>query len=81
MIYQFLVLGKMDFLDPGTLSRGGGSRTPTGLLPLKSAVQEFEKEYIARALKQNRQQKKQVAQILGMDRKTLFRKIKRYGLD
>ena len=81
MIYQFLVLGKMDFLDPATLDHNVKAPKNTALLPLKSAVEEFEKEYIQRVLARNSQKKAAVADLLGMDRKTLFRKMKRYGLE
>ncbi len=81
MIYQFLVLGKMDFPDISTLSRGAAPTHPAACLPLKTAVQEFEKEYIAKTLASNNGKKGKIAGLLGMDRKTLFRKMKRYGLD
>ena len=81
MIYQFLVLGKMDFLDPADLSRETAQLHPTGLVPLKAAVQKFEKEYIIRAFSHKNLKKGEIAGVLGMDRKTLFRKMKRYGLD
>ena len=80
MIYQFLVLGKMDFLDPASLNHDASASKKQAVLPLKSAVEEFEKDYIKRALALNNHKRGAVAGLLGMDRKTLFRKMKRYGL-
>jgi len=80
MLYQFLVLGKLDFLDPKKLKQGSLPRESEGSLPLKAAVEEFEKQYITKALARNHNKKGRVAEQLGMDRKTLFRKIKRYDL-
>ncbi len=80
MLYQFMVLGKLDFLDPESLDRNALSSAPNKTQPLKLAVEEFEKSYIEQVLTLNNQKKGKVADLLGMDRKTLFRKIKRYGL-
>lgn len=45
------------------------------------AKQDFEKKRISEALKSSHGDKRKAAQILGMGRSTLFRKIKDYGLD
>ncbi len=81
MVYQFLVLGKLDFLDPKSLKQGGLTSETGSSRNLKVAVEEFEKTYIAKALSLHGQKKGKVADTLGVDRKTLFRKIKRYGLE
>ncbi|MEH0022206.1 MAG: sigma 54-interacting transcriptional regulator [Desulfobacter sp.] len=81
MVYQFLVLGKLDFLDPKTLKQGPlatGSGMPESL---KNAVETFEKKFIAQALSRHGRKKGKVADLLEVDRKTLFRKMKRYGLE
>lgn len=53
--------------------------------PLQTAVaktmEEFEKEHIAQVLKEVGGQRNKAAQILGIDRKTLYLKIKKYGLE
>ncbi len=47
-------------------------------LSLMQAVEEFEKEYIARIIAINRGQKGKTAAMLDIDRKTLYRKLKKY---
>ena len=79
MVYQFLVLGKMDFLDPDTIKDGNIQASLPG--DLKTAVEEFEKNFITRALTRYKGKKGKVAQALKVDRKTLFRKMKRYKLN
>ena len=80
MVYQFIVLGTLDFLDPESLDRKFLSSAPDKTQTLKLAVDEFERNYIKQILIRNKKRKGMVADMLGMDRKTLFRKIKRYGL-
>ena len=50
------------------------------IIPLKKAVGDFEKSHIQNILNQNRWQKGKIAKSLGISRKTLFRKMKTYGL-
>jgi DNA-binding NtrC family response regulator len=47
---------------------------------LSDAVSGFEKDYIEHLLKENQWHRSRVAGLLGIDRRTLFRKIKAYGL-
>ena len=49
-------------------------------VPLRKAVVEFEKKYIQNILEQNQWHKGKSAKSLKISRKTLFRKIKAYGL-
>jgi DNA-binding NtrC family response regulator len=80
MLYQFFTLGTLEFLDPDDLEHNVFKSSPTGNPSLKTAVAEFEKNYIAETLTRHRRKKGRVAKMLGMDRKTLFRKMKRYNL-
>jgi two-component system nitrogen regulation response regulator NtrX len=48
---------------------------------LKDARQEFEKEFILRTLKENEWNVSKTAQILGVERSHLHRKIKSYGIE
>ncbi|HEU5401270.1 MAG TPA: helix-turn-helix domain-containing protein, partial [Terriglobales bacterium] len=52
---------------------GGGSRKPT--------LEDLERAYIAEILDYARGKKSKAAEILGITRKTLLEKRKRYGLD
>lgn len=79
-LYQFLTLGKLEFLDITRMGRQlSGNRSRTGQ-SLKEAVETFEKQFITQVLNQCRGKKGKAAERLGMDRKTLFRKIKRYKI-
>jgi two-component system response regulator HydG len=51
------------------------SEDPTELLPME----EVERRYILRVLEAVGGNKTQAAQVLGFDRKTLYRKLERYG--
>ena len=47
---------------------------------LKEAVDDFEKHYILHILDQNNGRKGMTAEALGIDRKTLYLKMKKHGL-
>ncbi len=49
--------------------------------PLSDIVSEFEEKIIRMALEKNKWQKKKTASFLGLHRKTLFQKIKKYGIN
>ncbi len=49
--------------------------------PLHKAVQQFERQYIEHLLNKYQWHRIKVADILGIDRRTLFRKIKSYGIE
>lgn len=44
------------------------------------AVEAFEKQFILDALKQNQGHRAKTAAMLGIDRKTLYTKLKKYGV-
>ncbi len=50
------------------------------VLPLAQALNEAEKAYIVQCLHAHQWKRGRVAQTLGIDRRTLFRKMKAYGL-
>ena len=54
-----------------------GSDNPTELVPLE----EVERRYILHVLKAVGGSKTTAARILGLDRKTLYRKLKQYGIE
>ena len=57
---------------------------PIPLLPdeqrLRHATADFEKQYILQILDENEGRKGRTAEILGIDRKTLYLKLKKYEL-
>ncbi len=46
-----------------------------------TSLEEMEKDYILRVLKESNGNQSRASQILGIDRKTLYLKLKRYGID
>lgn len=60
--------------EPTQLVLAGGS--PDELLPME----EIERRYILHVLKCAGENRTQAARILGLDRKTLYRKLMRYGM-
>ena len=80
VLYQFLSLGRLEFLEPDSLSRGPIAAANEETQNLKEAVAEFEKELIIRTLNRCRRRKGEASKRLGVDRKTLFRKMQRYGV-
>lgn len=66
-----------DFADESSLSSG----TSENEMPdFKTAVQSLEKRLIRNALEKTQWHKANAAELLGLPRRTLFRKIKEYGL-
>ena len=62
------------FLKVANGSSGQKSRN------LQIAVEEFEKQFITETLEQNRGHRGKTAAMLGIDRKTLYMKLKKYGV-
>ena len=88
-IHRYITLGEIDFLDLPQAADGDApnpSTAESGFHPerfdlnLADAVSAFEKEYIEHLLKENQWHRSRVAELLGIDRRTLFRKMKAYGL-
>jgi len=87
-IHRYVTLKKMDFMNHGCSSGVSGSCIPTAVAKgssgdfktLNHAVQEFEKQYIFSLMDKYRWHKSRVAEILGIDRRTLYRKLKAFEL-
>jgi DNA-binding NtrC family response regulator len=71
------VLGAEDF---AFLARPGGPGAAGRSLPAGLTLQEMEKEYVAATLLRLQGNVKAAAEALGIDRSTLYEKIKRYGI-
>jgi DNA-binding NtrC family response regulator len=67
---------------PDEIRGGAGDRpSDTGALrPLADAVREFEREYLLRALRVTGGSRGQAAKLLGISRKALWAKLRRYGV-
>jgi two-component system response regulator HydG len=83
VIERALVLDRDDVLAsddlPEALRRGGLVGTPNTLRALPPLA-EMEREHILKALRAARGNKAAAARLLGMDRKTLYRKLKQFGI-
>ena len=84
-MHRYLTLKKLDFLDTSLID---ASQTEPAVSvevretneSLDATVKRFEKLYLTRVLEDNDWQQGKVSAILGVDPKTLYRKIKQYHL-
>ena len=86
VIQRYLTEKKMDFLPSYHEKSLPAESLPIEMKgceegPLSSALETFEKQYIEETLKRHKWKKSKTATLLGVSRKTLFRKIKQYGLE
>ena len=86
-LHRYAALNRLDFLGAtdSVESPADSVELDTELIessarPLHEVVVEFEKRYIGRLLEENQWSRTQVASILGIGRKTLYRKMKSCGL-
>jgi DNA-binding NtrC family response regulator len=77
-LYQYLTIGELEFLDPGL--EKGTDRAQDREEDLKNALETFEKRFIETVLIKYEYRKLMVADKLGINRKTLFRKIKHHDI-
>ncbi|MDX9745494.1 MAG: sigma 54-interacting transcriptional regulator [Syntrophales bacterium] len=86
VIQRYLTEKKLDFLPSADLPEISRVSMTSGLPgytdnSLNAAVEAFEKRFIEEALKNQKWKKGKAADALGVSRKTLFRKMKQYGLN
>ncbi|MDO9264919.1 MAG: sigma 54-interacting transcriptional regulator, partial [Desulfosalsimonadaceae bacterium] len=85
VLQRYITMKTLDFMSP-TVSKSASLEEfktvelQEGSESLDQAVENFEKNIILGLLEQNKWQKNKVASVLQIDRKTLFRKMKKYGL-
>jgi len=86
VLQRYLTTKRLDFTDiveaepVGREETSGAEITVQEGLELHQAVEEFEKRYIANILEQHRWHRGKTATTLGIDPRTLYRKIKDYRL-
>ncbi len=82
IIERAMILESGDRLCPASLLVGGGEENVEGggesAPPL--AIEEAEKEHIQRVLRQCNGRKAEAARLLGINKTTLWRKLKKYGM-
>lgn len=79
VIRRATLLATGKYITPLELSDLPETNTPTATLPLRN--EETEKQHIIEALRQTGNNKSRAAQLLGIDRKTLYNKLKLYGIE
>lgn len=91
IIQRYVVLNRLEVFDSFINKKGDAAPLqeddPDADVPvpgrfdtLRDAVQDYEKRIITRCLKENHGRRAQAAAILGMNRKTLYDKIQKYGI-
>lgn len=85
VIARLTILASGEILDRDTvassLSQSTPSAVPTSPQTLSDAHEEFERNYILSVLNANQWKMEASAKVLGIDRSSLFRKIKRLGIE
>ena len=79
IVRRATLLAQDKFITLNELSELQNQVTPSAGMPLRS--EEAEKLQIIEALKQTGYNKSRAAQLLGIDRKTLYNKLKLYGIE
>ncbi len=91
VLHRYLTLGRLDFTPEAQRSSATIPR-PAATAPdkpphqetegrLQNAMASFEKEQIVEILNQTRWHRSRAASLLGISRKTLFRKMRQYGIN
>jgi len=85
VLHRFVTLRRLDLTSPQGSEQGDAPSSPPappGLDPsdLSEAVADFERGFILRRLERHQWHRSVAARSLGVSRKTLFRKMKRFGL-
>jgi two-component system nitrogen regulation response regulator NtrX len=70
----------LNFLDPHTLKRPEAAAAPAGRLTLHEARERFERDLILRTLAQQQGNMSRTAEVLGVERSNLYRKMKTFGI-
>jgi two-component system nitrogen regulation response regulator NtrX len=68
------------FLDHGGAQLSGGEATAAPILPLHHARDDFERQYILRALAAQQGNISRTADVLGVERSNLYRKMRSFGI-
>jgi two-component system, NtrC family, nitrogen regulation response regulator NtrX len=70
----------LSFLDQGVVATTPAHTAPSPLAPLHDARDEFERQYILRALAAQQGNISRTAEILGVERSNLYRKMRAFGI-
>jgi two-component system nitrogen regulation response regulator NtrX len=70
----------LTFLDGAETNAAAPAAPPAPLIPLHDARDQFEREYILRALSEQHGNMSRTAEVLGVERSNLYRKMKAFGI-
>jgi two-component system nitrogen regulation response regulator NtrX len=70
----------LTFLEQGLVATPHATTTVTAITPLHEARDEFEKQYILRALAAQQGNMSRTAEVLGVERSNLYRKMRAFGI-
>jgi DNA-binding NtrC family response regulator len=82
VIERAVTLGRGPAVLPGDLPAhlAGGTNPLERAVNKEATLEDLEKDYIAMILRRTRGHQIRAASILGIDRRTLYRKIRRFGI-
>jgi len=82
-VMRYLTMKRIDFMDQDTPVPDKSAAIPeyADLTSLKGMMQQYEKQILLHMLEKHQWNRTRVARLLGIDRKTLFTKIKTHHLE
>jgi len=82
VIERAVTLGRGPAIQPGDLPPhiAGGTNPVERALSKEATLEDLERDYIGMILRRTKGHQIRAASILGIDRRTLYRKIRRYSL-
>lgn len=81
VLRRYVTLKQVDFTGRGRKIGSAEKEPISDGLSLNEALERFEKNLLVKTLEKNRWHRIHTAQALGISRRTLFRKMERYGLE
>jgi two-component system nitrogen regulation response regulator NtrX len=77
---ETITSGDLSFLDPAALLRTPPADSPAGRQTLHEARDQFERDVILRTLAEQQGNMSRTAEVLGVERSNLYRKMKAFGI-
>ena len=77
---ETITAGDLTFLDGAGAPSAAPAAAPVPIIPLHDARDQFEREYILRALSEQHGNMSRTAEVLGVERSNLYRKMKAFGI-
>lgn len=80
VVERYVAMGNLDFLGLEEIDTPSGLDRPLGDVPLREALDRYEQQLITATLEKYSGNRTQTAMVLGLPRKTLFRKMKKHHI-